>query len=243
MQYEEIFLSCVDSTQEYAKKNVKAFDKNKITVIYAEKQTNAKGRFQRKWLTCNEDNINVTFYFQLPLNTLHLTSIGHILALSLIEVLRKKNLDAKLKWPNDIMLSNKKISGVLAEIQIKDDITDVFLGIGINVNANQDFLSKIDQKATSLKVETNKIWDKKMLFDELKNAFLKNFKIFKEKGFTYFHEKYVNLLLYVGEKITFFDGKREYKGVLHSINCEGKLNLYMPNKEIITFAAGDILKK
>jgi BirA family biotin operon repressor/biotin-[acetyl-CoA-carboxylase] ligase len=240
MQYDDIFLKTIDSTQEYAKKNVKSFDPKKITCIFTEKQTKGKGRFQRKWLS-SEDDLIVTFYFQLNSNTLHLTSINHILTLSLIDILREKNLNPKIKWPNDIMLSEKKVGGVLSEVQTKNAMADIFLGIGINVNSSKEFIDKIDQKATSLKLETNKIWNKKDLLKNLKQNFLINLTLFKEKGFTPFHEKYENLLLYVGEKITFFDGVKEHKGILHSINCEGKLNLFTSDKKIISFAAGDII--
>ncbi|EKD28359.1 MAG: hypothetical protein ACD_79C00331G0001, partial [uncultured bacterium] len=231
MQYEDIFLKTVDSTQEYAKKKASCFDPKKITCIFAEEQTKGKGRFNRKWLSHQKNNLNVTFYFQLPSKTLHLSSINHILALSLIEILREKKLDSKIKWPNDVMLSEKKLSGILCEVQIKGDIADIFLGIGINVNSPKEFIDEIDQKATSLKLETNKTWNIKELLENIKQKFLKNLNLFKEKGFTPFHEKYENLLLYVGEKITFYDGKNEYKGILHSIDCEGKLNLYTQDKE------------
>jgi len=243
MEFDDIFLETIDSTQEYAKKNVDKFDISKITCITADFQTKGKGRFNREWLSPKEDNLMITFYFQLKTNTLHLHSITHILAISLIKVLRDNNLDPKIKWPNDVMLDNKKLSGILCEIQTKNDKADIFLGIGINVNANIEFLNTIDQKATSLKVETKKTWDKKNLLENLKLVFSKNLKLFKEKGFEPFHEKFENLLLYKGEKITFFDGQKEHKGILHSISSDGQLNLYMPDKEMLTFAAGDILCK
>ena len=243
MQYEDVFLKTVDSTQTYAKKNTASFNKEKITCIYADEQTKGKGRFQRKWLSSKDENLNITFYFQLDSKALHLISINHVLALSLIDFLREKKLDPKIKWPNDIMLSNKKLAGVLCEIQIKNEIADLFLGIGINVNTSKEFIDQIDQKATSLKLETNKTWDKKDLLKNLKQKFLENLITFKKTGFTSFHEKYENSLLYIGEKITFFDGEKEYKGILHSISCEGKLNLYTSNKEMLSFAAGEIINK
>lgn len=243
MNFDDIFLKTVDSTQQYAKKNVSSFDKKKITCISAEEQTKGKGRYNRVWLSSKGDNLNITFYFQLKSNTLHLTSISHIIALSLIKCLRDENLDPKIKWPNDVMLDKKKLSGVLCEMQTKNDISDIFLGIGINVNNSKEFLDKIEQKATSLKNETNKTWDKENLLDNLKKEFSKNLDLFKEKGFEPFHEKFENLLLYKGEKITFFDGQKEYNGCLHSISCSGQLNLYMPNKEMLTFSAGDIINK
>ncbi len=243
MEFDDVFLKTIDSTQKWAKKNIDKFDKTKITCISAENQTKGKARFNREWLSPKKDNLNITFYFQLDSKCLHLVSIAHILALSLIKVLRDQNLDPKIKWPNDIMLNMKKLAGILCEIQIKNEAIDVFLGIGINVNSSKAFLDKIDQKATSLKVETKKDWDKQKLLKSLKNAFSKNLKLFKEKGFEPFHEKFENLLLYKGEKITFFDGQKEYKGTLHSISSDGKLNLYMPNKEMFSFAAGDIISK
>jgi len=243
MEFDNIFLKEVDSTQEYAKKNVHKFDKSKITCITADLQTKGKGRFNKKWLSQDGKNLNITFYFQLDPKSLHLVSIAHILALSLIKVLRDQNLDPKIKWPNDVMLNNKKLAGMLCEIQTKNSIADIFLGIGINVNTDENFLNQIDQKATSLKVETKKDWDNQKLLEDLKRDFSKNLKIFKQKGFEPFYDKFENLLLYKGEKITFFDGKKEYKGILHSISSDGKLNLYMPDKEMITFSAGNIIKK
>lgn len=239
MQSDEIFLKSIDSTQKYAKRNYLNFNKKNITSIFSTEQTSGVGRFQKKWVS-NNDNLNVTFYFTLDKNSLHFTSIGHILAISLAQVLKKNELDPKLKWPNDIMLSEKKLSGILCEIII-DDVINVFLGIGVNVNNGKDFLDKIDQNATSLKLETNKIWDKKNLFKDLKFVFLKNLETFKEKGFKPFHSIYENLLLYKNEKITFFDGKNKYTGILHSVDFEGRLNLYISNGQIKNFSAGIIL--
>nr|NGX36545.1 Bifunctional ligase/repressor BirA [Candidatus Anoxychlamydiales bacterium] len=168
MHIDDIFLESVDSTQNFAKQNFQQFDKSKITCISAEEQTKGKGRFNRSWLSSKKDNLNITFYFQLKADCLHLTSIAHILALSFIKVLRDKNLDVKIKWPNDVMLLEKKLAGMLCEIEIKNNIADVFLGIGINVNNDQEFIDKIDQKATSLKIETKKDWDKKKILEKLK---------------------------------------------------------------------------
>ena len=144
MEFDDIFLKTVDSTQEYAKKNAAKFNNSKITCISAETQTKGKGRFNREWLSPENDNLNITFYFQLKSKCLHLVSIAHVLALSLTKVLRDNNLDPKIKWPNDVMLNNKKLAGMLCEIQTKNELADVFLGIGINVNANEEFQETLE---------------------------------------------------------------------------------------------------
>ncbi|MBN2479987.1 MAG: biotin--[acetyl-CoA-carboxylase] ligase [Parachlamydiales bacterium] len=241
MQFEDIFLQSVDSTQAYAKKNLKSFDLKKITCIVANEQLQGKGRFDRKWISPKDTNLYITFVFTLSTKTLHLTSIGHVLALSLVEVLKSYSIDSKIKWPNDVLINNKKLAGILCEIITKKDEATAFLGIGINVNMEEEQLKKIDKPATSLKEETSKTWNKKELLEKLKLEFEKNLKIFKEKGFVPFHEKFENLLLYIGDKICFFDGENKYTGTLHSITSAGELNLYMKDKTMKTFSAGDII--
>ncbi|NGX55862.1 MAG: Bifunctional ligase/repressor BirA [Candidatus Anoxychlamydiales bacterium] len=239
MKIQDIFLDEVTSTQEYAKKNISSLNEDDFICISAKKQTNGKGRFKRTWLS-NEGNLFLTYVFKLKKNILHLTSISHILALSLIEVLIDENIKPFIKWPNDIFLNNKKLSGILCELKMEDDFVNVYIGIGINVNMNKEELEKIDKPATSLSIEIKKEWNLKELQKKLSYKFIKNLKIFKNSGFTQFHEKFENLLLYKGDKIKFFDGEKEHVGILHSITCDGRLNLYMPNKEIKTFSSGDI---
>src|SRR3989344_4927436 len=107
--------------------------------------------------------------------------------------------------------------------------------VSLKVNSEDAFLKTINN-ATSLKKEQNKKFDRKELLEKLKANFLKNLKIFKEKGFSPFYKEYENLLLYIGEEIIFDDGKTKHVGKVHSITNEGLLNLYMKDKSIKTFA-------
>jgi len=242
MQFQDIFLRSIDSTQEYAKKNILNFGKNKITCIVADDQTHAKGRNNKTFLCEKLNNLYVTFYFELPKKTLNISSVSHVLALSLIEVLLGYDISAKIKWPNDILINEKKVSGILTELSDKKTHFNVFIGVGININSEKDFFKDL-KDATSLKIETGKKFDRKQVLERLKNTFLKNLNIFIEKGFSPFYKEIENLLLYIGEDITFNDGKNTYSGKLHSITNEGFLNIYMKDKSIKTFAAGEIIKE
>jgi BirA family biotin operon repressor/biotin-[acetyl-CoA-carboxylase] ligase len=240
MKLKNIILDEVSSTQEYAKENIKTLIDDEIICISAKNQLFGKGRFKREWVS-KEGNLFLTICFKLKKDTLHFTCISHILALSLVEVLLDKNLKPKIKWPNDIYLDNKKLSGILCELKEDNDNFICYLGIGVNLNMKKEDLIKIDKPSTSLFEITNKTWDIDNFREKLISSFLKNFKIFKKDGFTPFHEKFENLLLYLGDTIKFFDGKKEYIGVFHSISCDGRLNMYLPNKEIKTFFSGDII--
>ena len=240
MQFEDIFLDSIDSTQTFAKTHQKSFNPLAITSITADQQTQGIGRFKRKWLSPT-GNLYTTFFFKLPKKSLHLTSIGLVLAISLIEILKEKNIVSFIKWPNDILINNKKVAGILCEVQSDKDDFSLFLGIGININTDESFLKKIDKDATSLKVETKKEHNLKDFLKELQTKFLKHLEIFRLKGFTPFHSAFENSLLNIGKKITFYDGQNEYSGILHSIDAQGALNLYMEDKSIKTFTAGEII--
>jgi BirA family biotin operon repressor/biotin-[acetyl-CoA-carboxylase] ligase len=239
LEIEDIFLDKVNSTNIWAKEHVDSFDPNKITVITSEEQTNGIGRCKRRWIS-PPGGLYSTFYFRLKKNSLHITSIAHVISFSLAQIFQKKDLNPKIKWPNDILLSEKKISGILCETVFLDDYVDIFLGIGINVNLSSDELKKIDQPATSLFVETKKMWNEKDLLKKLEDQFAENLEIFKEKGFATFHDAYENIMAYIGKEIICTNGENKWTGILHSISCEGGLNLYLPNKEIKTFLSGDI---
>lgn len=240
MEIVDIHLDSVDSTQTYAKEHRKEFDSDKITCISAEEQTKGKGRFTRKWISPKGGNLYVTFYFQLPAQSLHLSSLGQILVLSVTKLFIKENLCPKIKWPNDVLLGGKKVAGILCEMEFEEDVAHVFLGIGINVNMEEGILHSIDQPATSLSVSTGKKWDTKTLLKDLQKQFLKDFDIFCKEGFTPFHCQFENLMAYKGEPVTCYDGQKEWKGICHSLCNDGQLNIYLPNGDIKTLSSGDI---
>lgn len=237
----EIRLDSIDSTNSYARKHYQTFPADQITCITAEEQTAGRGRYQRKWISPPGVNIYATFYFRLPVDTLHLTSLAQVMAFSFASLLLKEGLHPKIKWPNDIQLSGKKLSGVLCETAFQKEVVDIFLGIGINVNLEET--KEIDQPATSLFIETGKKWDKEVLLKKLQKQFVEDLEKFKLHGFTAFHSQFENLLSSKGQTVRCFDGKKEWVGMVHSLTFDGQLNLLLPDKSIHTITSGDIKEK
>lgn len=227
----EIDLATIDSTQEYAKKNYPSFDADKLTCITAEEQTKGKGTQQRKWISPKGVNIYATFYFRLPLQTPHLTTLAQVMSSSFALVLLAAGLHPKVKWPNDVQLNEKKVSGSLCETIFEKEFVNIFLGIGINVNMEERGLSQIDQSATSLKVETKKTWDKKNLFKKITLQFSQDLEIFKQRGFEPFRMRLNEILAYKGEVVHYLEGEKEWVGTCDSLNLEGGLNLVLLGHE------------
>lgn len=236
----EVHFKSIDSTNLYAKQHCKNFPQGAITCITADEQTAGVGRYQRKWVSPKDAGLYATFYFSLPLSTLHLVSLAQLMALSFSKVLQNEGLKPEIKWPNDVRLHGKKVSGILCETQFHPEHVDIFLGIGINVNLDAETAAKIDQPATSLFIETKKKWDKNEVLKKLQAQFIKDLERFKREGFTPFYKEFDLLLALKGETVRCFDGKKTWVGICHSLTEDGQLNLLLPDHTFHTMQSGDI---
>ena|SRR3990167_1911535 len=240
MEYVDISLDQIDSTNTYAKQHGAEFDPDKVTCITAEEQTGGRGRYQRTWVSPRGVNLYVTFSFLLPRETPHLISLGQVMTCSLASLLLSAGLAPKIKWPNDVQLAGKKVSGVLCETVFGRTAVQVIVGIGINVNMGKEDLDTIDQSATSLKNETGHSWERKSLLQKLKKQFLSDLEAFKVGGFGPFYPLFNRLLAFKGQTIRCFDGQKEWVGICHSITPEGQLNLLLPDQTLHTLSSGDV---
>jgi BirA family biotin operon repressor/biotin-[acetyl-CoA-carboxylase] ligase len=236
----QIFLETIDSTNTYAKLHVSHFPKDAITCIVAETQTGGRGRLQRKWISPPGVNLYVTFYFRLPLKQLDLMTLGLVLASSMASILIAERLQPKIKWPNDLQLSGQKFGGVLCETSLDGNMFDVFAGIGINVNMNEQNLQEIGQPATSLKNETGRLWDRGKLLQKLQEQFAHDLELFKQFGFAPFYSLCERYLAYKNEEVRCFDGQKEWIGICRSLSKTGELQVELPDRSIHIANSGEI---
>lgn len=236
-------LVTVDSTNEYAKRNVAEFQIDDITVITAREQTAGKGREQRQWHSPNQGNLYASFCFFLPCAFRSLGNCGQLLAVTAAEVLEKWNFQPQLKWPNDLLMSGMKVGGILCEIQLYEDRIFVVNGIGINVNMPLSSFEKQGlTNGTSLKIEKGTPFDVPLLLEEMIKKFSMNLDIFIEKGFSPFLNDLHRFMAHAFQsQIRFKNRGKIWEGVFHSLSEEGTLHLQLPNGDIKCFTAGDIL--
>lgn len=146
----------VNSTHLYAKQ-IAQNEKNDGKIIIAERQSCGIGTNGRKWHTGNNKNIAMTIILKPKCKIEKLKNLTLQIAECIkqtIHELYKYNLE--IKYPNDLLLNNKKISGILTQINtIGEKIEYLLISIGFNVN-QEDFAQEITQNATSLKREYKK---------------------------------------------------------------------------------------
>jgi len=128
-------------------------------VVAAKRQTAGKGRFDRAWLVPADRGIAVTVVLAEIGTEEVLCNIGRCAAMAVRECLLGFSIPSNLKWPNDVMAGDRKISGILAERDSESGA--IFLGMGLNVNVSVDDLSAagLSETATSMSIEHGKLFD------------------------------------------------------------------------------------
>ena len=159
------------STNAWAKEHLDKL--NHLSVISADFQPSGHGQFERKWYSSNKNGGNCYISIVLKPNSIqNIEKLTRYTSLKVAKTLEAYGLKPKFKYPNDVLIDDKKISGVLAESVIAgQDLKGIVIGVGVNLNLEQNELLNIDIKATSIFNETKRNVDKK----EFITKFMDNF--------------------------------------------------------------------
>jgi BirA family biotin operon repressor/biotin-[acetyl-CoA-carboxylase] ligase len=127
------------------------------TLVVADSQTMGRGRGDRKWLAPAGTSILASLILRPLIELSHINKIVLITAISIVYAIRKvTHLPVLIKWPNDVVINNKKIAGILAEAKTEKNSTSyIVVGFGININVPKiSFPDEITDIATSLLIES-----------------------------------------------------------------------------------------
>jgi BirA family biotin operon repressor/biotin-[acetyl-CoA-carboxylase] ligase len=164
-----IHFDTIDSTNKKAKE-LASKGANDGTVIISEVQEASNGRFKRAW-SSPKGGIWFSIILRPNIIPIECPKITQVTAASMYKTLSSLNGNLQIKWPNDIILNDKKLCGILTELKCDLETVDyLIVGIGLNVNID-NFEDAISSIATSLKIEFNKDFNR----TEIISSFLKNF--------------------------------------------------------------------
>ncbi|RMD03032.1 biotin--[acetyl-CoA-carboxylase] ligase [Clostridium autoethanogenum] len=237
-----IHYESIGSTNTTAKKLAEQEEENG-TIIIAEEQTAGRGRIGRTWSSPKYKSIYFSIILRPNVNPMEVPKITQIIAAAIIEGLKELKIEAKVKWPNDIVIDGKKVCGILTEMSGElNKVNYVIPGIGINVNLNkEDFQEDILNKATSLKIETGSTMDRKVILGTILNKFEPLYEEFVQKGTIESSiEVCKNNSAAIGKNIRIIQNKSERQAKAVDLAEDGRLIVQYENGSFEKLISGEI---
>lgn len=204
----------IPSTQTYALNMIADGKMSDHTIILAEAQSAGRGRYKRQWIS-HHGNLYVSFVFKIEERN---PKLSYQVAVAIAETILYFGIKPVIKWPNDILIDDKKVSGTI--IEYSGDF--VVVGIGININSNPTVES----------YETTKLADyKKVNRDELLNKLTKNIDKWMNTDFKFVRSRWMDLACQINKKV-------KYRGNIMDfieINENGALVLRNGDKYVMVY--------
>ncbi len=233
-----VVMKSVDSTNEEVKRRAAQGEKAGLVVV-SDEQSAGKGRLGRVWKS-STGGIYFTLLIRPELPPSDIASITLAAGLAVCLAIREyTDCPAQIKWPNDIIIGNKKVCGILTEMAAQSDRLDfVAIGIGINVN-HTEFPEEIRHKATSLFLETGREIDRNDFFrtvlkklDKVLSSFLVSVSMDDVNQFR-------QLCATIGREVSLERGGEKIVGIAKDITTSGEL-LIESNGKKITVNSGEV---
>lgn len=230
----------VDSTNTEALRRLEA-GRVAPFVVLAERQLAGRGRRGREWISPFAENLYYSLLWRIDAGPRELEGLSLVVGLAVLQALRCFGIArAGLKWPNDILINNQKIAGILLEL-VGDpaDVCHVVVGVGVNVNM-QVVVGEIDQPWTSMQLESGGLSiDRNAFARELSRQLCGYLAEHRRVGFSGFVAEWEANHLWQGHSVRLATVAKEVCGVVCGIEATGALRLSVDGVEQL-FSGGEI---
>ena len=237
-----IYLETVDSTNRAA---IEIADNGALhgTVVIADCQTKGRGRLGRTWVSPPASNIYMSIILRPNLEPEDATLLTIMASVASARALRNATgLPVGIKWPNDLIVHDKKLGGILSETRsINSRIIFSVIGIGININSGlEDFPPDLRTVATSIKNETGREESRVNLIANILNEMDCWLKGLSKDGKEHLLAEWRRLTLTLKKSVKAVVGKDTFTGIAEDIDDKGMLLLRLPSGVLKKISAGDV---
>jgi BirA family biotin operon repressor/biotin-[acetyl-CoA-carboxylase] ligase len=237
-----IKLSAIDSTNSFLKEMASSSTVENFTVVVTENQIKGRGQQGSTW----ESEVGKNLIFSVfvvfdALSVLDKKYLNYAVSLAVFEVLQQENIPRiAIKWPNDILSANQKIGGILIENSLKGSkISSAVIGIGLNVN--QTRFSSTLEKASSLKLASNRTFNLEQLLEDMLVSLQSKMALLNTKDFLSLESSYLRVLYKKNTPTMFKDCKGVlFMGIIRGISMDGKLQVALENETLREFGIKEI---
>jgi BirA family transcriptional regulator, biotin operon repressor / biotin---[acetyl-CoA-carboxylase] ligase len=232
-----VYLTSTGSTMDIARTEAEGGAPDGAVVL-AEEQTKGRGRFDRTWVSPAGTNLYLTLLVRPSLDRLHSLSIVSPLAVALA-VEDTTGLEPRIKWPNDVIINGRKLSGILIESEVSGSSVEYALvGAGVNVNFDTAQSPEIVQIATSVKRELGRETSREGLLTAFLNRFEQLYEDAPNGGAVL--EQWRSRLDTLGREVRVTFRDQVYAGLAEDVDGDGHLILVQPDGTCRVIEAGEV---
>ena len=210
------------------------------TLALAEFQSAGRGRLGRSWEVPEGTSVMMSILLRPKFEPQYAPTLTLVMGMAVAKAVKKLGFDVSIKWPNDVVVSHKKICGILTEMGVRDGKIDyAVIGVGINVNI-REFPEEMADKATSLYLESGREFDRSQLPGLVMEAFEEYYEKFAATcDLMGLKEEYESILANYNQPVRVL-AKEPYEGVARGITDGGELLVEKTDGTIVAVSAGEV---
>ena len=210
------------------------------TLALAEFQSAGRGRLGRSWEVPEGTSVMMSILLRPKFEPQYAPTLTLVMGMAVAKAVKNLGFDVSIKWPNDVVVSHKKICGILTEMGVRDGKIDyAVIGVGINVNI-KEFPEEMVDKATSLYLESGKEFDRSQIPGLVMEAFEEYYEKFAATcDLSGLKEEYESILANYNQPVRVL-AKEPYEGVARGITDGGELLVEKTDGTIVAVSAGEV---
>jgi len=217
------------------------------TVVIADRQTGGRGRLDRKWISPAGTNLYISVLLRPEIAAFDAPLFTLIASIALNKVIEKSGIpEIKIKWPNDIQISGKKVAGILTEMRSKREMVDfIVVGIGVNINITREDMNegmgKVAYIATSIKEHSGKDINRSKFAADLLIELEYWYQVFINKGKAAILTEWANNWGDLNKRVQVkTEDESPFEGNAIGVDEKGFLMVKTDDGEIQTVISGDV---
>lgn len=211
-------------------------------LVLAETQTSGRGRLGRPWFSPAGSGIYMSLVLPPIVMQRYSPQLTIVTAAALCRVLRRMTeLDIRMKWPNDLYVDDRKVSGILIESCSAASRNYFIMGAGISVNVKPDeYPPWLKDKATSLLAASGRTWDREEIIAEFVTELDVMVKLYASEGFSVFRAIWESYVWDPQQPIELNTPQGVVRGRQYAIDEDGALVVQLPDGDFMTIYSGDM---
>ena len=213
------------------------------TVVVAESQKGGRGRLGRKWASPPKCGIWTSIILRPSIPPREAPKLTLLTAVSIAKVLTERyNIDARIKWPNDVLVHGRKVCGALTELVAEQDaVRYAIISFGLNVNQTRSkFPAELASTATSMRIEAGRAFDRPEVFRWVLRELDDCYSDFRKRGGDRILNQWRELTCTLGQRVRVQLRDGSIEGIARELDDDGSLIIELDDGKLHQIAYGDV---